>query len=75
MTRGSGCYAVGEDLDQSVHPGSLVGVFNVRIMDFLSVCLSWTLHRLHWVLTGLTPGWACAPLFGTCCDSVHILYV
>ena len=45
-----------------MHPGSLVGVFNVRILNFLSVCLSWTLLRLYWVLTGLTPGWACAPL-------------
>ena len=48
---------------------------SMSILWIFGVCLSWTLHRLHWVLTDLTPGWTCAPLLGTCCDSVHIVYV
>ena len=47
MTRGSGCYVGSEDLDQPVHPCSLVGVFKVRILKFLGMCLSWTLFMLH----------------------------
>ena len=49
MTRCSWCYVGSEDLDKHVHPGSLVGVFNVRILNFLGVCLYWTLLRLHGV--------------------------